>query len=380
MIFSRKKPAAAAVAVQTAERKAPFPELSSWVPLTVGERRLYDALREAVPVIDAALGKLLRLVGGFAVRCPDRAAQERLAAFLETVQVGAAERGIDSFLSGYFSQLLTYGNAVGEMVVSGGELRALYNASLDGVELREASPLEIEVRRREDGGSVPVQYPELVFCTALNPPPGSARGVSLLRGLPFVSSVLVRIFHTIGVNWERLGGVRFAVTYRPPDDAADQAFAKERAEQIAGEWGRAMRKDCVSDFIAVGDVSIKAIGSDCQILDSEVPVRQILEQIVAKLGVPPFLLGLSWSSTERMSSQQADILTSELEAYRRLLSPVVARICSMWLRLNGYSPRFSVEWDDITLQDATELASARLKNAQAAVLERRVAAPNGPGV
>ena len=371
-IFNRKRPAAAAVAVQTARRKTPFPELSSYVPLSEGERRLYDALREAVPVIDAALGKLLRLVGGFAVRCPDRAAQEGLSAFLGAVQVGADQRGIDSFLSGYFSQLLTYGNAVGEMVVGGGELRALYNASLDDVELRTASPLVIEIRRRENGGSVPVRYPELVFCTALNPPPGSAQGVSLLRGLPFVSSILVQIFQTVGLNWERLGSVRFAVTCRPTDDAADRAFAKERAGQIAGEWSRAMRKESISDFIAVGDVSIKAIGSDCQILDSEVPVRQILEQIVAKLGVPPFLLGLTWSSTERMSSQQADILTSELEAYRRLLTPVIAKICSMWLRLNGFSPRFSVEWDDITLQDATELASARLKNAQAAVLEKQI--------
>ncbi len=153
-------------------------------------------------------------------------------------------------------------------------------------------------------------------------------------------NILLQIYRTIGVNWERLGNVRFAVTYKPTSDAADQAYAKERAEQIAEEWGRAMRGSEVSDFVSVGDVSIKAIGSDCQILDSEVPVRQMLEQIVAKLGIPPFLLGLSWSSTERMSSQQADILTSELEAYRRVLNPVIAKICSLWLRLAGAPQRF----------------------------------------
>ena len=37
-------------------------------------------------------------------------------------------------------------------------------------------------------------------------------------------------------------------------------------------------------------------------------MRQILEQLVAKTGLPPFLLGLNWSTTERMSTQQADIL------------------------------------------------------------------------
>ena len=95
----------------------------------------------------------------------------------------------------------------------------------------------------------------------------------------------------------------------------------------------------VSDFVAVGDVQIKAIGADGQQMDSEVPVRQMLEQIVAKMGIPPFLLGLSWSSTERMSSQQADMLTSELTAYRRILEPAL-KICKTWLRLNVLTTRW----------------------------------------
>lgn len=65
----------------------------------------------------------------------------------------------------------------------------------------------------------------------------------------------------------------------------------------------------------MGDVDIKVIGADNQILDSEVPVRQILEQLIARTGIPPFLLGLSWSSTERMSTQQADMMTSEISRH-----------------------------------------------------------------
>ena len=280
------------------------------------------------------------------------------------------ECGIQSFLNSYLSQLLTFGNAIGEIVLTtSGEIGALYNASLDDVELRECAPLSLTVCRREAGQSVPVRYPELVVASALNPPPGCAKGVSLLHGLPFVSGVLMQIYRTIGTNWERLGDVRFAVTYKPSNDATDRAFAKDRAKQIAQEWSRAMRKDCVSDFVAVGDVTIKAIGADNQILDSNVPVRQMLEEIVAKMGIPPFLLGLSWSSTERMSSQQADILTSELEAYRRLLNPVIEKICTLWMRLHGLEPKFTIEWDTITLQDAVDLADARLMNAQAAQIE-----------
>ncbi len=122
----------------------------------------------------------------------------------------------------------------------------------------------------------------------------------------------------------------------------------------------------VRDFVAVGDVDVKVIGADGQVLDSEAPVRQILEQLVARTGIPPFMLGLNWSSTERMSAQQADLMTSELTAIRRTLTPVVERICSLWLRMHGYDCGFEVVWDEINLQDDVEQARAELYRAQAA--------------
>ncbi len=119
-------------------------------------------------------------------------------------------------------------------------------------------------------------------------------------------------------------------------------------------------------------MDIKVIGAENQLFDTNVPVRQLLEQIVAKLSIPPFLLGLSWNTTERMSSQQADILTSELEYYRRLLTPVLREIGCAYLLSQGIDAECSVEWDNINLQDESALAEARLKNAQAAEIEARL--------
>lgn len=126
----------------------------------------------------------------------------------------------------------------------------------------------------------------------------------------------------------------------------------------------------VRDFVAVGDVDIKVIGADNQILDSEVPVRQILEELIAKTGIPPFMLGLQWSSTERMSSQQADMLTSEITALRRTLTPAVERMCRLWLRMHGYVCAFNINWDEINLQDEVEEAKAALYLEQARKLKR----------
>lgn len=382
-IFKKKKmPGRCFTGVQTAPGGLcgmhPFRELQGYVPLKTAEHALYTSLREAIPIIDAAILKTVRLTGDFTVECADKGAEKELDAFLKTVQTGGCGNGVQMFLSAYLDQLLTYGTAVGEIVLTadGREIGALYNACLDNIELRaEKNPLDVTVCRRDSGGkSTPAPNQSLLCVTPLNPQPGEICGTSVLKGLPFVGGILLKIFQTVGINWERVGNIRFAVTYKPPNDLSERAFTRERAQQIAQEWSKAMRDGAqASDFVSVGDVSIKVIGADNQVLDSEVPVRQILEQIVAKLSIPPFLLGLSWSSTERMSSQQADILTSELEYYRNLLNPVIQKICTLWLRLNGYDDDFAICWSNINLQDETQLANARLLNAQAQQMEDQTA-------
>jgi len=354
--------------MQTSKRNShPFAHIENYTPLSNPQLKLYATLREAVPIIDAAILKLVRMTGGFRVECNNKKAEKTLTDFLRNVNVGGNQLGIEAFISSYFEQLLTYGTALGEVVVStDGKPVALYNASLENVELQRAeNGLDVEIFIRDGNKKVKVQYPDLVLLSVLNPEPGHVEGTSMLKGLPFVSSIFLKIANTIGTNWERVGNVRFAVTYKPVNDVLDKAFAKDRAMQIAEEWGNAMQSGSVKDFVAVGDVGIKVIGADNQILDSEVPVRQMLEQIIAKTGLPPFMLGLSWSTTERMSSQQADALTSELEAHRRVLTPIIEKISKIFLRLNGFDDDCFVVWEDITLQDYVELSKSRLYDAQA---------------
>ena len=207
--------------------------------------------------------------------------------------------------------------------------------------------------------------------SALSPEGDKPWGVSLLRGLPFMAETLLKIYNCVGINFDRLGNLRFAVTYRP--SAGEGVIGEHRAEEIASAWSDAMRDtETVRDFVAVGDVDIKIIGGESIMPDISVPVRSLLEQIVAKTGLPPFLLGLSWSSTERMSSQQADLLTSELEYYRSVLTPLLLKICRTYLRGEGYYCDVSIEWENITLQDEVSLAQARLYNAEAAEKETGV--------
>jgi hypothetical protein len=367
-----KEEKAPGYAVQTANQGRSVFGFPGYEPLAAPDYSLYRAMRESVPIIDAALDKIVRLTGSFRVRCSDSAIQRELDGFCDSVRVGAGSNGLRQFIAVYLDSMITYGNAVGEIIPDrdGGDIYALYNAGLEELSVRRGdSPLDVELAIRGAGPELrPVLYPELILFTPLNPAAGAVTGTPLLRSLPFVTTVLMKIYSSIATNFDRVANLRYAVTYKPGPSGVDAAFAKDIAQGIAREWSDAMGASSagnVKDFVAVGDVDIKVIGADNQMIGTEIPVRQMLEQIVAKLGIPPFMLGLHWSTTERMSVQQADILTSELESYRRVLDGVILKICGLWARLRGYGASMRVEWDDINLQDEAEAARIRLLDAQA---------------
>lgn len=357
----KKKSGLSASAVQTSSSaKHPYYHLSSYMPMN-NYSRVYAHLRTAVPIIDAAINKIVRLTEGFSFETGNENANMLINGYFSNINVGGNQRGISAFISNYLNQLLTFGTAIGEIVMSENGIYALYNSELSDIELKRADN-GIDVDYYISGDKI--KNPSLVLYSVLNPKPRDLCGTSILEGLPFISDILMKIYNTIGNNWEHAGNVRYAVVCKGGEnDTADAAQSK--AQTVAQAWKEAMDSSSVKDFVAVGDVSVSVIGADNVSLDSEIPVRQLMEQIVSKLGIPPFMLGLSWSSTERMSTQQADILTTELESYRRILTPVISKIGNLFLDLNGYNLTAQVVWDDITLQDECDSAKAQLYLAQA---------------
>ena len=335
-LFKKKRNPAAEVQIVSAQRGV---SALQTLPNAVEpfEKALYDRLRFAVPVIDAALTKIIRLTGGFRVVCDDEDMQAELDSFLENVPVGLTGRSIGCFADNFLDSMLTYGSAVGEIAVDSVNQRiaGLWNADVCAVRVGAGTaPFERKYTLiSPNGNSRTIPHPERIVYAELT------GGHSLLRGLPSLSGILLRIYQCIDQNYERAGNVRYAVTYKPDSDLGDMMYTRERAQQIAREWADGMNSakyGQVKDFIAVGDVDIKVIGAD-------------------------------------MSSQQADILTSELEYFRRLLSPVICEIGNAYLCSVGSDAVCRVEWDNINLQDESALAEARLKNAQAREIELRLA-------
>ncbi len=355
----------------------PFRMLDGYIPLSSPEFQLYRAIREAVPVVDAAITKLIRLAGGISVACGDPEAERNLNQFLKTVPAGWNQLGVQAFLDAYLDSTLTCGRAVGEIVLDrqGRQIIALLCGNVEEVEvLEEGAPLVITLcRKGEDGQTQALPRQDLLLFTPYQPTTASPYGVSLLHAMPFLSDILLKIYHALGNNWERAGNLRFAVVYKPGGEGLDKARAQERSAQLAAEWSAAMQSTkagSIRDFVAVGDVEIRVIGGECPIPDCQAPVRLIVEQLISQTGMPPFLLGLNWSSTERMSAQQADMMTSEITALRRTVTPPLEKICRLWLSLHGYDCPFEVIWEDINLQDLVEEARAELYRQQAKKVEQ----------
>ena len=118
--WERKKRRGAAPVVQVRQGEGhPFGILDRYTPLGTGEVALYRAIREGVPLLDAAIWKLVRLCGGVKVLAEDRAAQAGLEEFFQKVNIGWGQRGIQAFLDRYLDDLFTCGHGLGEIVLTG---------------------------------------------------------------------------------------------------------------------------------------------------------------------------------------------------------------------------------------------------------------------
>ena len=155
--FDRKKESSTAGLVQTRKGSGqPFRALEGYVPLGRGEIPMYRAIREAVPIVDAAIVKLVRLCGGVSVVCCPEA-QKGLNRFLETVPTGRGQAGIQSFLDCYLDSMLVCGRGVGEMVLDakGTGIAALLCGNVEDIEILEGdSPLDFTICIQRENGVV----------------------------------------------------------------------------------------------------------------------------------------------------------------------------------------------------------------------------------
>jgi hypothetical protein len=334
--------------------------------------KLYRLLRQMIPCLDTAINKLVLLLGQPEI-IADEPLKAEMEAWMKGVKVNHLQAGFASWLSNHVDSMLWSGKAVGEIVPNnaGNDIYALTNLDPETIILRPSpdNPLDIIIAQRQTGNAEGVELDKAWLAVNLYNPGTDPHGVSLFRSLPFVSEILLTIEHSLRQTWERFGSPTFGVNWTAPDTFEDYDGAKTAAimKGIEDSFVAAMearKEGKVQDFFST-DVEVSVIGADGQVLDFKEPYEAIMQQIAGRTGLPYWMLGFPWGSTERLSTQQADVLISTLDGIWDELYPDLFRMLTLWRDMSGRRGEFEIRRHAATLQDAVESARADLFDAQA---------------
>lgn len=340
---------------------------------------LLAQFRANVPPIKRASEILSGFVGCPCLEVEDNeAATAWLQDWAQNVEYGyGAGRGLATWQSDLIDQALTYGFSVGEAEIGATRqgVTRLWTYLSPSIGFRADQAGAIEVVQSQGGVGLKPLNPETV-CRVTHGPKGcNPNGESMLLALPLYCQTVLDIVHALRATWQRTGQPTFHINWEPPEDLSDPEglLADRVASALGTQWNEAMRSQAVDgiakDFFSGGKITVQVIGVEGEVMAVDVPMRAMLEQIIAATGIPPFMFGLSWASTERMSKQQADMLMQTIDCIRREVEGAIRKVVDLHVRLSGRRDalKWKLTWPDVSLQDQVQTAQAANLDAQAAL-------------
>ena len=335
----------------------------------------FEFLRESIPIVDAAIHRLVSLDGHIEVSGQNEALVDEIAEWMDNIAVNDVQRGLQAFHQSLTNEAFEQGFGLGEFVADekGKDIIGLRTADSKYIQFsRAAAGLEIS-QKSDDDHDWRVLKPESLIYFSIHNENQNPYGTPLLRSCEFVSKILMTIQNATLNVWERFGDPSFNIVYKTSKkDGADHATRRSQIETEFNLALRAKREGKSADFIRAidkdSDITIEVIGHDNQILEMEVPSRHVLEQIVAKTGLPPWMLGLHWSTTERLSNAEAEMLLADVATRQSAKMPMFTKLVAAMLTMRGrrWKPGdWELQWANINLHDVVANAQARFLNAQA---------------
>lgn len=352
--------------------------LGPWFRIPADQRfELYERLREGIPILDRAIQILVELVGCPKIEAAEETEQE-LMEWLGSLSVNRTQVGIGCFLQTWIGDMLTYGRSHAEVIPT--------NRYDDIAALLSLHPSTISFRPAADGYHVetvqmlgpqpPVVFEEWRILNAVRDIRGdNPNGTSLIWGLPFVGEIWLQIYKSSGQLWERFGSPIWHANYEPPADFHDPqgsemeeivASLRAEVEAVMQAAANGQRRELVSG----GKVTVSIMGANGEELELEQPAHLIEDQIMAKTGIPPLLLGITRATTERMSTVQAGTLAEVIDSIQEAVTPALTRFFQLRQRLKGLDDAISVKWEAANLVDQMQAAQAMVEEENARKLER----------
>jgi SPP1 gp7 family putative phage head morphogenesis protein len=381
--------------------------LHSFVPQMVNPY-FYEALRKAMPLLDGGIDKLIVLDGLVRFEGKDQGLCDEIDAAMRELPVDDMETGLQSAYRLMGNEIYEQGLSIAECVMDsrGRKLNGVRTADSKGLLARRNELGNIEWYYRPPSWEISVHrngtdYTEVVlrnnivnitpgYLNQLNyaklddsllvynsysPESNNPYGVSLLRSIEFVSQNLLRIQNATGRAWDRFGDPAFQLTYKTKNRALKQPDLDKRRNQLAADLSNtlaAKRNGNSADFVqAIGaddEVTINVIGGKGEVMEIQLPAQHMVEQILAKVPIPGWMIGLTEAQAGRMADQQSEmaLMESKVRFERRL--PALNTIVKRWLRGEGITWKdgaWTIVQELPNLRDVMKQAQARFLNAQA---------------
>lgn len=385
--------------------------LHTFVPQQVNPY-FYEALRRSMPLLDGGIDCKVLLDGlvRFDRESPgiDKGLTDEIEAAMSEIPVDDAEVGLQSLYEIMGNESYEQGFAIAERVMDarGRRLVALRTGDSKGafalrqtdgsIEWYYRPPVYMvnvhgngqdytEVVLRNNGITVsPGQLSELNYAqldksrliyNAFHPESNSPYGTSVIRSIEFVSQNLLRIQNATGRAWDRFGDPVFKLTYATKNRKLIGKDLDTRRAQLAQDLANALsakRNGNSADFVqAIGaddTITLEVIGGKGDVLEIQMPAQHMAEQILAKLRVPGWMLGLTEAQAGRMADQQSEMVLMESKVRFERRKPALNSIVSTWLRGEKYTWKpgdWAIVQELPNLRDVMKQAQARFLNAQA---------------
>jgi hypothetical protein len=366
---------AAPVTIRTSGRPTYTNSLAGAALLSRPESfQLLTEYAKSIPLVSRSIDILSGFVGTPEFTADDQRLAEDLNLWAKTVRYGDIGRGLGPWIPDHLGQSLLYGFGIGELETAARRdgVTRLWSYKSPAFGFRSDPAGRLEIVQQQNTRGLQALHPETVLHTVYSPEGCDPHGVSLFSPCHRFCQGLLDAFHAHNATWKRIGQPIFQVAWIPPasfNDPTGAIMGQVRAA-LETSWNQAMKSQAVDgvamDFFSAGDVNVKAIGTDGMEMDITISARAFAEEVIAATGIPPFMFGLSWSTTERMSSVQADMLVTTIAALRAMIEGTLRKVVDTHLRLIGRAgASWQLVWPDISLLDIEATARAASLEAQA---------------
>jgi len=401
--------------ITTAAQSSLMPALSDYVGRSV-DGQFYEALREGIPICDAAIRRLINLTGTPKIIGENMDLVTLLEDFHLNVPVNDMEKGLVAFSANAQNETFEQGFSLSEFVanrarddidrlVVADSKRLVFRKNKAGRAepwIRSGNPISrvytmpgsliqqiLETRYGQTVSYNGVEEVRLVPDNKIYFSVGNENqnpyGVSVFRSMEFAAQILVTLQNSMKNAGERFGDPAFHAHYKGKSSDSKLEERRVLLEDNLKNVINAKRAGKSGDITTAGgpdsEVKISIIGHEGQLFQYEIPLRHVLEQIVAKTNLAAWMLGIYWSTTERMATLEVEMALADAKIRQYAMLPEYIRLLSNYLKLKGRTWKtvttsldkpgdWGIIFESPNVRDLVAMAQAEFLSAQADMMRR----------